>query len=217
MELARAWFTAPAPVVPPEVSSLLDSHPHSRGATLTEGWPELVTPLPFRGEGRNHDLVAVGTVGSRQLLLAVEGKVDETLGETIGTYWRKSKASPRSGAWKRIDSLLASVFGPNAVAIEHPWRTLKYQLLTAVVGTAIEARARKCDIAVLCIHEFITESAKPERLKKNDEALGDFLHALGAHKPQPGVLVGPFTVVINHPGAEIPVLIGKAQYRWAAR
>lgn len=217
MELARSWFTAPVPVVPAAIAALLDSHPDSRGATLTDGWPELVTPLPYPGEGRNHDLGAIGTVGSRRLLLAVEGKVDETLGEEIGVYWRKSKRTPRSRAWKRIDSLLSSTFGPGAAASEKPWAALRYQLLTAIAGTAIEARERGCDFAVLCVHEFVTESAKPDLLKKNDQALGAFLRTLGADTYRSGTLAGPFAVVVGEPARSIPVLVGKAQYRWTLR
>ena len=40
MELARAWFTSPVPICPPEVKSLLESHPVTAGVALTEGWPE---------------------------------------------------------------------------------------------------------------------------------------------------------------------------------
>lgn len=217
MELARAWFTAPTPVVPGEISALLDSHSETRGTVLTDGWPELVTPLPYPGEGRNHDLIAIGFVGSRRILLAVEGKVDETLGEEVGAYWRKSKRTPRSRAWKRIDSLLASAFGNDAAASEKPWSSLKYQLLTAIVGTAIEARERGCDVAVQCVHEFVTESARPDLLKHNDEAFASFLRLLGAGCVQPGSLAGPFSVVVGEPAVSVPVLVGKAQYRWTAR
>ncbi|MFO0454146.1 MAG: DUF6946 family protein [Pseudomonadota bacterium] len=217
MELARAWFTAPQPVLPPEVRSLLESRAETRGSELLEGWPEWVTKLPFPGEGRNHDLVAVGSTGARGLLLAVEGKVDEPFGDLVGSYWRKSKANSKSKAWKRIDTLLAAAFGPQASAAEKPWRNLRYQLLTALVGTAIEAAARECDIAVLCIHEFVTEAAHPDKLEKNHEALAAYLEALGAPSPKAGTLSGPFIVHIPDSEVPIPVLIGTAEYRWAAR
>lgn len=217
MELARAWFTAPQPVIPPEVRGLLDSHADTRGAELTEGWPECVTKLPYPGEGRNHDLVVIGSIGARKLLVSVEGKVDEPLGDLIGTNWRKSHLNPKSKAWKRIDVLLASAFGQGATATAKPWSDLRYQLLTALVGTAIEAAARKCDVAVLCIHEFITEAAHPDKVAKNREAVSAFLRALGAHPPKPGMLVGPFIVRISDSGVSLPVLVGTAEYQWTAR
>ena len=217
MELARAWFTAPEPVVPPEVRTLLDSHPLTVGSVLVEGWPEFVTSLPFPGEGRNHDLLAVGTVRGERLLLSVEGKVDEPLGEPIGRYWQKSKRTPKSKAWKRIDSLLNSAFGPSAVATEKPWSDLRYQLLTALAGTAIEAAKRDCSLAVLCIHEFLTESANPKKLERNDESFTAFVRALGSRTPKLGVLAGPFVVRVGEPQSEVSVLVGRVQYRWVTR
>jgi hypothetical protein len=206
MELARAWFTAPQPVLPPEVRALLDSHADSRGAVLEEGWPEHVTKLPFAGEGRNHDLIAVGSVGNRRLLVAAEGKVDEPLGDLIGPYWRKSHDNNPSRAWKRVDSLLLSALGPDASARAKPWNDLRYQLLTTLVGTAIEAANRKCDVAVLCIHEFVTESANVDRLDRNAEAVSTFVRTLGAKSPKPGILAGPFVVRVGEPESAIPVL-----------
>jgi hypothetical protein len=217
MELARAWFTAPQPVLPAEVQSLLESSEQTRGAELMQGWPELVTKLPFPGEGRNHDLVAIGRVGARKLLLSVEGKVDEPLGDRIGTYWRESHAIPKSNAWKRIDVLLTAAFGADASATAKPWSDLRYQLLTALVGTAIEASNRRCEVAVLCIHEFVTEAAHPARLTKNHDAVAAFLTALGARVPKPGKLAGPFMVRLPDSEALVPVLIGTAEYRWTAR
>lgn len=111
MELARAWFTSPVPVMPQEIDALLESHPLTRNIVVTRGWPERVTALPYPGEGRNHDLVLLGEADGKPVLLAVEAKVDETMGPSIGKYWRKSKSTLRSGAWRRIDALLDSVFG----------------------------------------------------------------------------------------------------------
>src|SRR3990172_800679 len=103
MELARAWFTAPVPIVPTEIANLLASHPLTTGALLREGWPELRTPLPYPGEGRNHDLVLVGQAGEQPILVSVEAKVDETMGPEVGAYWRKSGRTAGSRAWRRID------------------------------------------------------------------------------------------------------------------
>ena len=217
MELARSWFTSPVPVVPSEIADLLRSHRLTREAILQDGWPELKTPLPYPGEGRNHDLVVVGEVRGQPMLLTVEGKVDETMGPAVGTYWRKSNRVSNSRAWRRIDALLSAAFGAEAVAIEEPWRSLPYQLLTATVGTAIEASTRSCAMAVLCVHEFVTESAKPDFLARNAADFRAFLRALGQPGASPAHLYGPFTVAVPGTSRTMPVLIGKAQYRWTAR
>lgn len=217
MELARAWFTAPAPTVPAEISNLFASHPRTVGALLKEGWPELKTSLPYPGEGRNHDLVLVGQVGEQAILVSVEAKVDETMGPPVGVYWRKSKRSPGSRAWRRIDALLAAAFGAEAVAVEEPWSGLPYQMLTALVATSIEAAYRSCSLAVFCLHEFVTESAKPAFLRRNDSEFRAFLGALGVTKPATSHLHGPFNVATPGTSSTIPVLVGKAQFRWGSR
>ena len=92
MELARAWFTSPVPICPPEVKSLWESHPVTAGVALTEGW-EYVTPLPERGEGRNHDLLLVGCRDGCGVVVSVEAKVDERFGDRIGAYWHRARES----------------------------------------------------------------------------------------------------------------------------
>jgi hypothetical protein len=46
MELAKAWFSHEGPTVPPEVESILLTHPRLEGLELIRAIPELVTPLP---------------------------------------------------------------------------------------------------------------------------------------------------------------------------
>lgn len=214
MELARTWFTAPAPTVPPEMSAILESRPETAGAVLEQGWPELQTLLPEKGEGRNHDLVLVGRNTRGKLLIAVEAKVDETMGPQISRYWKQSKRTQGSYAWRRIDTLLKCAFGESATALAEPWASLPYQLLTALAGTAIEAHRRDCPTGVLILHEFVTHSAKEDLLQENATAFRLFLNALGSRRSKTGVLEGPFQVNIPSITVRVPVLIGKVQYRW---
>lgn len=214
MELARAWFTSPFPVIPPEIATLLQTNPLTESLVLRMGWPERKTALPFSGEGRNHDLVMLGEANGKSILLAVEGKVDESMGPPIGRYWRKSKDTSDSRAWRRIDALLESVFGSTASAADKPWNSLPYQMLTATVGTAIEASRSNCELGVLCVHEFVTESAKQRLLDHNETEFKSFLGALGQRKPAMGRLYGPFDISTSQNAPPVSVLIGKAQYRW---
>jgi hypothetical protein len=115
MELARAWFVSPTPVCPREIADLLASHPRAAGLLLVEGIPEHVTSLPERGEGRNHDLLLYGHGESGTIVISVEAKVDESFGETIGTYWNKGKRSATpTRAPERIEALLSLAFGAKA-------------------------------------------------------------------------------------------------------
>lgn len=217
MELARAWFTSPVPVTPPEISALLQSHELTRNTILSAGWPESVTSLPMPGEGRNHDLLMIGKANGKDVLLAIEGKVDETMGPAVGKYWRKSKKTSRSRGWRRVDSLLKSAFGGTAVATAKPWSELPYQMLTAIVGTALEADKRNCALGVLCIHEHLTESAKPRSVERNERQFQAFLNALGQRSVAAGQLYGPFDINVGDPTKNVSVLVGKATYDWSAR
>src|SRR6266849_778066 len=93
MELARAWFVSPVPVCPRGITDLLASNPRTADVGLLEGFPEYVTPLPERGEGRNHDLLLRGRGGQGEVVISVEAKVDEPFGENIGAYWDKARES----------------------------------------------------------------------------------------------------------------------------
>ena len=219
MELARAWFVSPVPVCPTEIASLLDSHPGTAGVTLTKGIPEHVTSLPERGEGRNHDLLLLGHVGPGSIVISIEAKVDEPFGETIGAYWRRTTRTARSTrAPQRIEALLTMVFGTAARPDTAPWDGLRYQLLTAVAGTAIEASSRQAAVAAVLIHEFHTEKLNREKADVNARDFQGFVSALvgmPAGKVATGQLYGPATLQkTEHLERPVRVLIGKAVFLW---
>jgi hypothetical protein len=99
------------------------------------------------------------------------------------------------------------------VATEDPWKELPYQMLTAAVGTAIEAASRGIGVAALVVHEFQTASARPELLRKNAGEYRAFLAALGVRHTTAGALHGPFRVTVPG-GAIVELYVGKAEYRW---
>ncbi len=219
IELARAWFTAPAPRIPPEFESLLDSSVRLRGLTDLVGTPELETQLPEAGEGRNHDLVLEGQTENGKVLIAVEAKADEKFGQRLGKYWLQKKEERDVAGGKpsrdpeRIEALLTQFAGPKAHPWDQPWATLRYQLLTAAMGTLLEAEKRGAVLAVMVIHEFRTSETDPERLARNSEDLEAFLTALGVTAPGEfagGKLYGPWV----SPGISVPLLVGKAVFDW---
>jgi len=221
VELARAWFTAEAPRIPPEFASLLSSSPLLAGLRSLKGVPEYVTALPEAGEGRNHDLILEGETPGGRVLISVEGKADEKFGQRIGKYWaqkREERAAPGgtpSRAPERIEALLTLLAGPAAFPAEDPWNRIRYQLVTAAAGTLLEAQTRGASLAVLAIHEFRTSETTEENLVRNASDLEAFLAALGllpTPPMQPGRLYGPWQ---SH-GIPIPLLIGKAIYEWRA-
>ena len=218
-ELAKAWFRRGSPAVPEELTELFATCPATQRLRGDLAIPEAVTRLDdFPGEHRNHDLVLHARQGesptlhsygdgARPILIGVEAKADEPFGsEPVGQYLKRTRGT-RSNAPKRITELCQALFGrgPEAVA------DLRYQLLTAVSGTLIEARARHADLAIFLVHEFVTPATVDERHAANAADLDRFVAALGGGRIMPGELAGPFSV----PGGRsvpsgIPILIGKA-------
>jgi hypothetical protein len=219
MELARAWFVAPTPTCPREVADLLASHPRTTALQLIQGIPEHVTSLPERGEGRNHDLLLLADGENGRTVISIEAKVDEAFGETIGTYWATAKRSTvPTRAPERIEALLSMAFGVSARPDSDPWRRLRYQLLTAVTGTAIEAARGQAAAAVVIVHEFRTDSADHDNVAVNTEDFQGFVGALVGLAPDEvvdGRLYGPASFAPSaHLKRGVDVFIGKAVFDW---
>jgi hypothetical protein len=217
MELARSWFTSVLPVCPPEIRATLDSHDSTAGTVLSGGKPEHVTGLPESGEGRNHDLLLSGQRNGVPVIVSVEAKVDETFGERLGKYWKRKRTDKKSRASQRIEALLHHVFGEAARPDQAPWGDLRYQLVTAVAGTAIEAARAGAPMGIVIIHELHTSKASKRKLSKNAEALGEFLSAARIAPGDIGAanqLYGPLRVLTHDQTVEI--YLGRAVYAWNA-
>jgi len=224
MELARAWFTASAPVAPPEVTAILETSPLTRGTILLNGQPEHVTHLPVRGEGRNHDLWLKGSVADRSVTVCVEAKADEPFGEPIGPYVeaaveKTGRLGQRSGLPERVDTLLKMIFGAGASSGVLPWSGLRYQLLTGVAGTAIQAAIDDSSVGVFLIHEFLTETVdREQKVPENAAAFAGFIKALSPSSEievTSGRLYGPYEVrQCKHLSHDVQLLIGKITYDW---
>jgi len=93
---------------------------------------------------------------------------------------------------------------------------LRYQLLTAVAGAAIEASRRQANTAVVIIHEFLTQDMDPQRIRTNAEDLDLFIKTLfGVATTAAGRLQGPALLEPSpHLPRRIGVLMGKAVFDW---
>lgn len=213
-ELAKAWCPGSgSPRCPEIVQALLDTHPLSRGASLIEGRPEHVTPLPERGEGRNHDLWIRAEAARVPLTICVEAKADEPFADSIGDYLQRARTrNPKTGSARRARQLIQIVFGQHADPESAPYAGLRYQLLTAAAGTVLQAVRDGADRAVLIVHEFRSDEVDPRKLQANDNDLRAFLQTLsdGAAELQNGKLVGPWRMKVEGASpAHVDLLIGK--------
>lgn len=112
-ELARSWLESGQPQMPIALTELLHSHMELRGFEAEWAVPEFETKLDhFRGNGRNHDLIIVGTVNAKRTLIAIEAKADESFGDLVEVYrTRRIKNNPRSKAPERIYQLTQAILG----------------------------------------------------------------------------------------------------------
>ena len=88
-ELAKSWVNANG--IPQSVERVLDGSTQFRCARLLRGWFERKTTMPARGRESQTDLLAICATTVSRAVLAIEGKVDEPLGEPVRD-WLKSRA-----------------------------------------------------------------------------------------------------------------------------
>jgi hypothetical protein len=197
-ELARAWLR-PAP--PAELLDLLATHPDLAGMDVERAWPEAVIPLEqpaFAGNTRNADLIAEGRCASGRVVIAVEAKSNEPLGEPVGLYVLRMREKPRSRLPDRVDNLTRALFGrpvETPDGLDSTLAALRYQLVHATAGAILEAQRRQAAIAVCVTHTFASArtDAVPKDMETNAAAQAAFVSALTGAEPTAPV-VGPIPV-----------------------
>lgn len=204
-ECAKAWLRNGTAGVPAELGTLFQQHPLTDGLEIASVFPELETRLDrFRGKGRVHDLIAIGDGPAGRTMVAIEAKARETFGPTIGEAYQAGLQRAGSNAPTRIEQLVRAVLG---ISVETA-RELRYQLVHAVAGTLLQARAERAKLAVFVVHEFVRDRVVVADNQANLEA---FLAILGGAKSTEGrSLHGPYFV----PGGaqipkDMPLLVGK--------
>lgn len=141
--LAYCWQQARG--FPPEVQAALQTSEHLRGAELLLALPEHKVPLPGGRRASQNDVWALARVGDSLVSIAVEGKVDEPFGQTMGQWLEE--ASP--GKQERLAFLTTELGIQPSLA-----KTLRYQLLHRAASALIEARRFAARHAVMLVHSF---------------------------------------------------------------
>lgn len=216
-EVANAWCGQKGPTVPVDFRQLLESRKETAGLVIDEVLPEHRIRFDCNaGEPRNADLAILGRVGRSRVAITVEAKADEPFAATVSSTFalalERGLGYPRSRGVKRIEELAQALFSRRHRG-QPGIGNLRYQLLTAVAGTLAFAREHEAAIAVLAIHEFVTDKTDDFRHFENAKDYAEFLHRLGGKQVLADELRGihgPFTI----PGAPLfdgprEVLIGK--------
>lgn len=148
MAAASSWEAANG--FPPEVSAALEAGPDElRGLDLLLAVPEWDVPLPGGSTSSHTDVLAVATNSHGLVVMAVEAKVDEPLGPTLG----EKRADASAGQEERLLYLHA------ALGRQQPLPdTIRYQLLHRSASAVITARRFHAHSAVMLVQSFSPES-----------------------------------------------------------
>lgn len=146
MTAAACWESS-NPNLPSDISSLLDRSDDAdlRDLKLLAAMPEWVTSLPGGGAASHTDVLAVTRNDRGLVVLAVEAKVDEQFGPTVGA---KRKA-PTPGQLKRLAYMQREL----GVAEPIP-AAIRYQLLHRTVSALLTARTFHASAGVMLVHSF---------------------------------------------------------------
>ncbi len=177
MAAALSWEAAKG--VPPEISAVLGDT-----TELLLAVPEHQVPLPGGGRASQCDVFALVKTDTETCALAVEAKVNEPFGPTIGEWM--TNASP--GKVARLDFILG-LLGLGTP----PPATLRYQLFHRTAAAVVEAGRFKTDRAAMIVQSFSAE----HRWFADFDAFAQFLGVAvkpggGATRPLPNGL--PLTV-----------------------
>lgn len=145
--LAYAWEEARfRPTgLPVEVEAAFAKEPRLAGLESLIAIPEHQVPLPGGRRPSQTDLWVLGKTATDLVSIAVEGKVSEAFGPTLGE-WRL-EASP--GKQTRLEFLCQCLGLKNT-----PPDDIRYQLLHRTASAVTEAKRFRATCAVLLVHSF---------------------------------------------------------------
>jgi hypothetical protein len=143
--VALSWEAADG--LPEEVARALDSAP---GNVLSHAVPFLAVPeyrtdLPGGDRPSQTDVMVIGRAEGGAFAMAVEGKVAESFGPTIGD-WRNEASDGKQVRW----SYLCATLGLDETLSP----ALRYQLFHRAASAVLAARRYHAPLAVLLVQSF---------------------------------------------------------------
>ena len=146
--LAYCWEEADG--IPPEIILVLEQLPSLKNLKTIFAIPEHKVPLPGGARASQNDVWVLGESSSGLVSIAVEGKVSEPFGPTVGE-WLKNKTAGKEIRLKFLCSELGLEYPP-------PLET-RYQLLHRTVSAVLEAKHFRATEAVMVVHTFSETNA----------------------------------------------------------
>lgn len=213
VEMCRAWIENYAV---DRVTALLSREAGYGSVALERGIVEKLTQFDDNPRGpRHHDLLVTGSTPPGRIVIGIEGKADETFGAPLDRHVADAlKRSPASGTPSRVDNLTSTFFG-TTLSADPSLATVRYQLLSALAGTLVDAREHDAVEAVLLVHEFRTNRTADRLHAKNAATLDAFLARLHPAAVRSGDATASITDPITVRGDgrrlpdELPVRVAK--------
>lgn len=145
MTLAQSWEDA-HPAVPPEIAAALASAGAQDfdGLELLLAIPEYQVDLPGGRRPSQTDVLALMRGPSGLVAVAVEGKVDEPFGPTVGEKRTEGSAG--------VDERLAALI--ELLGLDDVPDPIRYQLLHRTASALLAARQFHAAAAVMLVHSF---------------------------------------------------------------
>lgn len=141
--LAHCWHDSDG--IPNHVEKVLCQATELTGLEALIVIPEHQVPLPGGARPSQNDIWVLGRTENDLVSIAVEGKVSEPFGPTIGEWGRNSS----DGKNKRYN-FLCSMLGLHSELPED----IRYQLLHRTASAIIEAKRFHANHAVMLVHSF---------------------------------------------------------------
>ena len=141
--LAYCWHDTDG--IPNHITNVLCKATELAGLETLIVIPEHKVPLPGGARPSQNDVWVLGRTEKDLVSIAVEGKVDEPFGPTIGEWGPNS-----SDGKKERYNFLCSILGLHTELPED----IRYQLLHRTASAIIEARRFHANHAVMLVHSF---------------------------------------------------------------
>ena len=161
--LAYCWEEARG--FPSEVLKVLSEakSPDLKDLEILQGLVEHTTSIPGRGRASQTDLLVKASSVKCQVIIAVEGKVEEGFDETVlewNPYNSINKTARIKGLCDRVNLVAEDVMD------------IKYQLLHRTASALIEAERFGASTAVMLVHSFSQEDEHLEDYQAFVELFG---------------------------------------------
>ena len=145
--LAYCWMDAKG--FPTSVKEVFSRNESFDDMQFLAGFVEHKVPLPGGGHASQNDILVLAKVKSRLAVFAVEGKVSEPFGETVGE-WLKNASKGKTERLKFLNQLLGLNLNDHL--------DVRYQFAHRAASALLEAERFSSSTAVMLIHSFSRES-----------------------------------------------------------